>query len=364
MEAADAQDRGLQVQERALHQSRGDLPAEPAERGRLMGDHHASGALHGGLQGVEVHRGERAQVDHLEGPAVLLGGLRGGQGHRHQGPPRDDGRIASLPHGHRTEGAGLGVSGGGAGVHLAAQPVAALGLEDDHGVLALDGLAGHPVGVMRVGRGDHAQSGGVREQRLRGLRVVLDGPDAAAVRDADGHRDLAGALGAGAHLGQLRGDLVEPGEDEAVELDLRHRAVAAHGQADRGADDPGLGQGRVHHTVGAEGGLQSLRHAVHPAQRTDVLAHQQDLFIRGELVGERAGDRLGDRQGLGLRNGLLGARGDGAAVGNLAGAHAGAPSGPSTGTVLSPPATSGALSRSANPACHWWCQACSSWMSG
>ncbi len=99
------------------------------------------------------------------------------------------------------------------------------------------GLLDHPVGVGRVRAGDDLQPGGVREVGLGRFAVVLDRADAAAERDADRdrHPHLAGR--AVVELRDLADDLVEAGEDEAVELDLAHRPVAADRQADRGADD-------------------------------------------------------------------------------------------------------------------------------
>ena len=60
------------------------------------------------------------------------------------------------------------------------------------------------------------------------------------------------ALVAVGELRELGRDLVEAGEDEAVELDLADRAVAAHREPDRGADDAGLGERGVEHAVLAE----------------------------------------------------------------------------------------------------------------
>src|SRR5699024_6909346 len=128
------------------------------------------------------------------------------------------------------------------------------GLEHDHRVLGLDGLAGQPVGVVGGGGGEDPQPGGVGEVRLGALGVVLHRADPAAVRDADHQRHVHAAAGAVVHLRDLGGDLVEGGEDEAVELDLDHGPVAAHGQAHGGADDAGLGQRRVDHALGAEFG--------------------------------------------------------------------------------------------------------------
>ncbi|MDQ0894024.1 hypothetical protein QFZ26_001579 [Agromyces ramosus] len=113
--------------------------------------------------------------------------------------------------------------------------------------------------------------------------------------------------------GELRGDLVERGEDEAVELDLDDRPVAAHREADRGADDARLGERGVEYALVAELGREPLGHAEHAAERTDVLAHEQHLVVGAHRVAEAGGDRLRHRQGLhaaalGLGDGCLGGR--------------------------------------------------------
>ena len=109
--------------------------------------------------------------------------------------------------------------------------------------------------------------------------MVLDRADAAAARDADHDRQADLPAGPVAHLGELADDLVDRGEDEPVELDLADRPVAAQGQADRRADDAGLGQRGVDHPGLAEILLQAVGHAEDPAQLADVLAHDQDLGV-------------------------------------------------------------------------------------
>ena len=157
--------------------------------------------------------------------------------------------------------------------------VLALRLEEDHRVVAGDGLLDHPVAVDRVGAGHHLEAGGVRELRLRRLAVVLDRADAAAERDPDDHRHLDPALGAEVDLGDLADDLVVGRVDEAVELDLDDRAVAAHRHADRGADDAGLGERAVDDAVLAEVLLQAVGDPEDAAELADVLTHDQDLVV-------------------------------------------------------------------------------------
>ncbi len=179
---------------------------------------------------------------------------------------------------------------------LALVPVAALGLQEDHRVVRLDGLAQHPVRVVRVGRGDHPQTGGVGEVRLVRLAVVLDRADATRVGDAHGDRHLDVAQCAGVHLGQLGDDLVEGRVDEAVELDLHDRAVAAQREADRGADDAGLGERGVDHPVLAEVLLQAVGDPEDAAELADVLAHQDGLRVALQRLAQRPVERLGDAE--------------------------------------------------------------------
>ena len=263
-----------------------------------MGDQQPAGAAHRGGDGREVHRGEGAGVDDLEVDPVGRGGLRALERERHGRPPGEQGRVGAGAHHPGLPGRELGAV---IGIHIALDPVAALGLEHDHRVLALDGLAGHPVGVLRGGGGEDPQPGGVGEQRLGALGVVLDRADPAAVRDADHQRQVHPARGAVVHLRDLGGDLVVGGVDEAVELDLDHGAVAAEGQPHRGADDPGLGQRRVHHALVAELGVQPVGDAEDPAQGADVLTHQQHPLVGGHRVAQPGGDGLGDREGGGGR---------------------------------------------------------------
>ena len=84
---------------------------------------------------------------------------------------------------------------------------------------------------------------------------------------------------AGVHLGDLADDLVERRVDEAVELDLDDRPVAAQGQADRGADDAGLGQRGVDDPLLAEVLLQAVGDPEDAAELADVLAHEEDLGV-------------------------------------------------------------------------------------
>src|SRR5690606_12330598 len=100
-----------------------------------------------------------------------------------------------------------------------------------------------------------------------------------AERDPDDHRDPHPALAAEVEPGHLGHDLVVGRVDEAVELDLDHRPVAAHREADGGADDAGLRQRGVDDPGVAEVLLQAVGDPEDAAQRADVLAHDDDLVV-------------------------------------------------------------------------------------
>ncbi len=98
-------------------------------------------------------------------------------------------------------------------------------------------------------------------------------------------------------LGQRGGDLVVRGEDEAVELDLHHGAVAAHSHADRGAHDAGLGQRGVDHASLAKVLVEAVGHAEHTAKGADVLAHEHDLGVAVHRGPQARIDGAGQREG-------------------------------------------------------------------
>ena len=140
---------------------------------------------------------------------------------------------------------------------------------------------------------DDLQPGRVGEVGLGRLAVVLDRADPAAERDADGDRHPDQAGRPAVDLGHLADDLVEAGEDEAVELDLAHRPVAAHRQAHRGADDPRFGERGVDDAVLAEVLLQAVGDPEDAAELADVLAHDEDLRVVLHRPAQARVERLG-----------------------------------------------------------------------
>ena len=166
-----------------------------------------------------------------------------------------------------------------ADVDLLLGEVLPLGLQEDHRVGVVDRRAQQPVGVGVGRRGDHVEAGGVRVVRLGGVAVVLDAADAAAVGDADDHRQPHRAPGAVAHLGDVADDLLERRVGEGVELHLDHRAHSVHRHPDGHPDDAGLGQRGVEAAVLAEVLGQPVGDPEDAAERTDVLAEHDDPLV-------------------------------------------------------------------------------------
>jgi hypothetical protein len=244
---------------------------------------------------LEVERGQRAQVDDLQLLALLGGrggGLEAGLDRRPVADQRRGRPSAQHPGGEQR--LRLRVE-----VQRRLLVVPPLRLEEQHRVVALDGLLDHPVRVDRVGAGDDPQAGGVREVRLRRLGVVLDRADPAAERHPDHHGHLDLALAAVVQLRDLGHDLVERREDEPVELDLAHRPETTHGETDGRADDARLGQRRVEHALLAEVLLEPVGDAEDAAELADVLPHHDDLRVRLHRGTQAHVEALAEGDGLG-----------------------------------------------------------------
>ena len=110
-------------------------------------------------------------------------------------------------------------------------------LKEDHRVGAVNGLTQHPVGVVRVGAGNHLETRRIRIEAFRRLGVVFWRADTASEGDADRHRQGPPATDASPVSGQLGNDLVKGWGTEAVKLDFHTRAVPAHGHTNRCSDD-------------------------------------------------------------------------------------------------------------------------------
>ena len=276
-EAAHPAHRCLEVVEAALRNAGGDFGAEATEDRRLVRHDEPARLAHRRLQRLEVDRRQRAQVEDLDGGALVGRQLRRREGRRHHGSVGGDGDVAPVVR-HPGPVQGHGVQRL-VRVDLTLVPVAPFGLEEDDGIVGGDGLAHHAQPVGRVARRHHAQAGGVGEVGLGGLGVVLHRADAPAVGDADGERHGDPALVAEPDLRHLRDDLVEGWIDEAVELDFAHGPEAAHGQPDRGADHPRLGQRCVDDPAVAEVGLEPLGDPEDATELPDVLTHEHHFGV-------------------------------------------------------------------------------------
>jgi hypothetical protein len=127
--------------------------------------------------------------------------------------------------------------------------------------------------------------------------VVLDRADPTTEGNANGEGNRDATLVAVAHFGHLGDDLIEGGVDEAVELDLTHRAVPPHGQADGRTDDARLGQRRIDDAAVTEVALQPLGDAEHSAELADVLPHQDDLGVALHGLAQAGVQRLAQGHG-------------------------------------------------------------------
>ena len=90
-------------------------------------------------------------------------------------------------------------------------------------------------------------------------------------------------------------ELVEAGVAEGLVLHLADRPPPGHGEADRGAEDPGLGERRVDAAVGPEAVEEPGGRPEDPAGPADVLAHDHDALVALHLDVESVVHRLDQR---------------------------------------------------------------------
>ena len=253
----------------------------------LVEDEHLGAARDALEHRLAVPRDQRAQVEHLDGDAVV-GELRrrlvGRVDHR---APGDHGDVVA-----RAVDAGLAERRRVAVVrHLALDaPVEVLVLEEQDGVRVLDRGDEQALRVLGRRRAHDLEAGDVREARLRVLRVERPAREAAAGRKAQHDRDRrAGAV----VLLRGDGDEVVPGAgDEVRELHLRHRPHAHQRRAGRAGDDRRLRERHVEHAPRAELLLEAQRHLEGAAVDADVLAEDEDALVAAHLLPEAVGDRL------------------------------------------------------------------------
>ena len=254
-----------------------------------MHHHAAAGLLDRVDDGVQIQRPQAAQVDDLGVDAGFLGR---GQRHVHRGAVGQHGQRVAGPH----DGGRIQRHGVVAGGHHAARPsgpgrdgpvvmavegavVQALGFQEDHRIIVLDGGDQQALGVVGVGRHDRAQAADLREHGLGALAVGLAAVDAAAAGHADRHRRDELVDRAVAQARRLGHDLVGSRIEVVGELDLAHRPQAVGAHAHRHADDAALGDRRVEHARAAVLGLQAFGAAEHAAEIAHVLAEHHHVVV-------------------------------------------------------------------------------------
>ncbi len=278
------------MQEAALHDAGRDLGAKPAGQRRLVHDHAPSGLPDARLDRIDVEGVDGAQVDELDAAAALLDRLHA---LHDAGAPAHHRELRAFAHHTRLADRDRVLVLG----HLLAEgPVDALGLEEDHRIGIADRADQQSLRVVGGAWHHHLDAGLVRVDRLRRVAVQLRRVDSAADGHADRHRHGELTARAGAHACGVRADLVVRGTEEAVELDLGHRAQSSHREADRGADDAALGQRRVDDAVRAKALLETLGDAEDAAIGANVLAEQDDTVVLLHLLDQGEVDGLYKRE--------------------------------------------------------------------
>ena len=116
---------------------------------------------------------------------------------------------------------------------------------------------------------------------FRALLVMLNRTNVSAIGDTNDHRERLRTLVSSGQLGQLGHNLVKRGIDKSIELNLAHRAITPHRQADCGSHNSRLSQGGVDNAVRTKLHLQTLSHAKHPTQLRNVFTHQHYRRVLG-----------------------------------------------------------------------------------
>ena len=172
------------------------------------------------------------------------------------------------------------------------RPVVELRLEDDHRVRIANCGGEQAFCIARRRRDRHLHTRRVHVVRLRRVVVELRRPHASSVRHPHRQRELHLPAGAPAIAADVRDQLVERRIAEGVVLHLADGPEAGHAEADRRAHDPGLGERRVHAPVRAELVTQPGGRSEDTPGAADVLAHDHDVLVPGELDVEAVVDRF------------------------------------------------------------------------
>ncbi len=211
--------------------------------------------MHGSAVG---QHGERIARPHNGGRVQRHGVVAGGHHAARPSGPRRDGPVVMAVE------------------RAVVQP---FGLQENHGIVVLDGRDQETLGVIGIGGHHRAQPAHLREHGFGTLAVRLPAIDAAATRHADGHGRDELVDRAVAQASGLGHDLIRGGIEIIGELDLADGTQAVGAHAHRHADDAAFGDGRVEHARAAVLGLQALGAAEHAAEIADVLPEHHDIVI-------------------------------------------------------------------------------------
>ena len=137
-------------------------------------------------------------------------------------------------------------------------------------------------------RWDHdLQAGYVRIDGFGRFRVVLGGTDASSIGHPDHHRSRETVIGPIPNAGHVVDDLVVSRVGEAKELELRYGSHTRNGHAERGTNDPGLGDRCVENTILAVSIAETIRDPEHPTGAADVFAEENHTLVCVERRVER-----------------------------------------------------------------------------
>jgi hypothetical protein len=181
-------------------------------------------------------------------------------------------------------------------------PIEVLVLEEQDGILGLEGAAQEAYRVLGARRESDEETRGMGEDRLAALGMP-DGASSQVTADRRAHDQRAGKrpVRPPADRGCLAAKLMHCGPDVVEELDLGAGPKATQRLAYSAPDDVRLGQGSVVGAGGAEASLKPTRHAEDPTFAldavkdlvvgiSDVLAEHLDALIGLEQLVEGESD--------------------------------------------------------------------------
>src|SRR5665647_1345302 len=230
---------------------------------------------------LPIERNQAPEVDHLDTDAFrfqLLSDIEAVVHRERKGHDRDIRALASDPRlpdrhhilllGHRTDRALV--------LGHPAQTHDSLVEHEDDRVVALDGGGHEALRVVRIRRNHDLHAWQMRKRAPQALRMLrtVGVPTAGRRHEHHGHTHVTARLVV--DLGHVVVDLVHADAEEVGEHELDDGSHALHGRADAKADEGGLREGRVQHTLGAEAVDEPGGGGEDAAVRTDVFAYHKD----------------------------------------------------------------------------------------